>query len=76
MPIHFRSYHFPWTMGGKEKLIFQSMDEWSSKTCIKFTRRGSQLHRSVGHGHYIEIKGLTFLAEHAHCKCPNEFILH
>jgi len=52
------AYHFPWTMGGKEKMIFQSMDEWSSKTCIKFTRKGSQLHRSVGHGHYIIIKDL------------------
>ena len=51
------SYYFPWTMGGHEKKIFEAMDEWSAKTCIQFTTKGSRLHRSVGHGHYIIIKG-------------------
>jgi hypothetical protein len=50
------AYHFPWTMAGREKNIFAAMEEWSSKTCIRFTRRNSALHRSVGHGHYIIIK--------------------
>merc|ERR1712142_147849 len=35
--------------------IYQGMQMWMRKTCIRFTPAGSDLARSTGHSHYIEI---------------------
>jgi len=40
-----------------EKNVYSAMKEWMEKTCVRFTPRGSALHREAGHSHYLRING-------------------
>jgi len=52
IPYKFESDFREW-----EKNVYSAMKEWMEKTCVRFTPKGSSLHREAGHNHYLRING-------------------
>jgi len=50
-------YFFETEFGEWEKKVYSAMKEWMEKTCIRFTPKGSSLHKEAGHPHNLRITG-------------------
>jgi len=50
-------YYLESDFGAYEKNVYSAMKEWMAKTCIRFTPKGSSLHKEAGHRNYLRING-------------------